>query len=85
MYKALEHQYQRGLQTLESQMSEIDAEVVLKGVNVMFRPALEELKEKYYAEIKAFVGWPASKNFAGVGGGRPELFAGMPAKNSAFL
>ena len=57
-------------------MNEINASIVLKGKNIEFRPPLEELKMKYYEEIKNFISWPA-KSFKGVGG-NPDIFAAMP-------
>lgn len=54
----------------------MNADIVLKGKNIEFRPPLEELKEKYYREIRAFINWPA-KNFSGVSG-NPAIYAAMP-------
>jgi len=59
------------------------ADIVLKGKNIEFRPPIEELKEKYYREIRAFINWPV-KTFNGVGG-NPEIFAAMPKQNSGYL
>ena len=46
LYKALEVQYQLGLMNLNQNLSEISAEVVMTGKNIVFRPGLEELKQK---------------------------------------
>lgn len=59
------------------------ADIVLKGKNIEFRPPIEELKEKYYTEIRAFINWPV-KNFVGVGG-NSDIFAAMPKQNSGYL
>lgn len=55
----MEHQYRKGLYVLETQLSEFNADVVLQGRNVLFKPPIEELRDKYYKEIKSFIGWPA--------------------------
>ncbi|KAL4440929.1 hypothetical protein ABPG74_009342 [Tetrahymena malaccensis] len=83
LYKALEHQYQRGLQMLDQNLQEMNADIVLKGKNIEFRPPFEELKEKYYREIRAFINWPA-KNFQGVGGSS-EVYSAMPKNNAQYL
>ena len=44
----------------------------IKGKNIEFKPPIEEIKIKYYEEIKSFIVWPA-KNFKGVGG-NSEIF-----------
>jgi len=74
------------MQTLDSQLPEMNADIVLKGCNIQFRPPLEELKEKYYTEVRNFINWPAT-NFTGVSGGagRSEIFQAMPARNSSHL
>lgn len=53
---------------------------MLKGKNLEFRPSFEELKDRYYREIRAFITWPA-KSFTGVGG-NAEIFAAMPRQNA---
>lgn len=52
---------------MDNSLSEMSCDIVLKGTYIGFRPPLEELKDKYYKEIKNFIQWPA-KNFHGVGG-----------------
>jgi hypothetical protein len=37
----------------------MNADIVLKGKNIEYRPPIEDLKEKYYREIKNFINWPA--------------------------
>lgn len=61
----------------------MNAEIVLKGKNLEFRPSFEELKDRYYREIRAFITWPA-KSFTGVGG-NAEIFAAMPRQNAQYL
>ena len=82
LYKILEFQYQSGLVSLNQDLSEISAEIVLSGNSLAFRPALEDLKQRYYREITNFVTFPA-KNFLGLGS-NIDIFKEMPQR-SAFL
>ena len=83
LYKALEHQYQLGLLNINQNLGEVKADVVLQGKNIMFKPSLEELKQKYYREVKAFVSLPA-KSFVGVAG-NGEIYKTMPERNANLL
>eukprot|EP00828_Plagiopyla_frontata_P016361 TRINITY_DN2149_c0_g1_i9.p2 TRINITY_DN2149_c0_g1~~TRINITY_DN2149_c0_g1_i9.p2 ORF type:complete len:1025 (+),score=167.76 TRINITY_DN2149_c0_g1_i9:246-3320(+) len=83
LYKALETQYQKGLLSLNQNLSEISADLIVQGKTIIFRPPLEELKLRYYKEIKQFVNYPA-KHFLGVGGTQ-EIYKLMPEKNHQFL
>lgn len=44
LYKALEHQYQRGLESLNENLSEIKVEVVFKNKRLQFRPPMEQVR-----------------------------------------
>jgi dynein heavy chain 2 len=44
LYKALEIQYQLGLDTLNESLPEIQADMVYRNNALEFRPTLEELK-----------------------------------------
>ncbi|EGR34149.1 hypothetical protein IMG5_022750, partial [Ichthyophthirius multifiliis] len=83
IYKALEYQYQKGLQLLDQNMYEINTDLVLKGKNIELKPSLEELKEKYYKEIKNFINWPV-KTFQGVGGSI-EIYNSLTKQNMQYL
>jgi dynein heavy chain 2, cytosolic len=61
----------------------MNADIILKGKHIEFRPAFEELKERYYREIRAFINWPV-KNFPGVGG-NIEIYSSMPKMNAEYL
>ena len=67
LYKILELQFLSGLEDSESIMSDINVDVVIKNKNIMFKPNLEELKEKYYKEIMNYLLWPA-RVFKGIVG-----------------
>lgn len=41
-------QFLNGLEDIESIVPEISVDVILKNKEIMFKPSLEELKDKYY-------------------------------------
>lgn len=63
LYKVLEYQYQLGLDTLNENMSEIKVELTFRQ-KIQFRPPIEEIKAKYYREMKRFISIP--NHFRGV-------------------
>lgn len=63
LYKVLEYQYQLGLDTLNENMPEIKVEIAFRQ-KMHFRPPIEEIKSKYYREMKRFISIP--NNFKGV-------------------
>ncbi|XP_044894140.1 cytoplasmic dynein 2 heavy chain 1 isoform X9 [Felis catus] len=85
LYKALEHQYQMGLEALNENLPEISIDLVYKQGRLQFRPPLEEIRAKYYREMKRFIGIP--NQFRGVGeAGEESIFSVMIDRNaSGFL
>ena len=85
LYKALEHQYQMGLESLNEHLPEFSASLVYRNNQLEFRPTFEDLKEHYYTEISVFVTTPLK--FIGVGGTgtKVEMFKLMPEMNSTHL
>ena len=85
LYKALEHQYQMGLESLNESLPEFSAQLVYRNGQLEFRPTFEELKEHYYREISTFITNPLK--FIGVGGAgtKTEVFKLMPEMNSKHL
>ncbi|XP_022324921.2 cytoplasmic dynein 2 heavy chain 1-like isoform X2 [Crassostrea virginica] len=65
LYKALEHQYQMGLEALNENLPEIKVELTYRQQQLQFRPPFEEIKAKYFREMKRFISIP--NNFKGVG------------------
>lgn len=51
IYKSLEYQYRVGLENLNENLPQIEADLVLKSDAIEFRPSFDFLKEKYYHEI----------------------------------
>ncbi len=83
LYKALEHQYQMGLESLNESLPEIQCDLVFRNKSLELRPTFEELKQKYYKEITSFITTPL--RFQGFAGGRTEIFKTMPERNSKHL
>ncbi|XP_067663541.1 cytoplasmic dynein 2 heavy chain 1-like isoform X1 [Haliotis asinina] len=65
IYKTLEHQYQMGLEALNENLPEIKVELTYRQQRLQFRPPFEEVKAKYFRELKKFISIP--NNFKGVG------------------
>jgi dynein heavy chain 2 len=66
LYKVLQYHYITGLHTLSDIMPSFNVDIVYNDKQIAFKPPLEELKGKYYKEIKNFIAIPA--HFTGVGG-----------------
>eukprot|EP01013_Petalomonas_cantuscygni_P031315 TRINITY_DN574_c0_g2_i2.p1 TRINITY_DN574_c0_g2~~TRINITY_DN574_c0_g2_i2.p1 ORF type:complete len:4342 (+),score=1501.02 TRINITY_DN574_c0_g2_i2:256-13281(+) len=81
LYKALEHQYQLGLETLNENLSGFECEMQYKQGMIIFRPSFEQLREQYYGHIKTFLQIPTQ--FVGVTG--QPIFSQMIQRNSAFV
>ncbi|XP_033632471.1 cytoplasmic dynein 2 heavy chain 1-like isoform X2 [Asterias rubens] len=58
LYKALEHQYQMGLEALNENLPEIKVDLTYRQKRLQFRPPLEEIRAKYYREMKKFISLP---------------------------
>ncbi|KAL4829789.1 hypothetical protein H8958_009079 [Nasalis larvatus] len=85
LYKALEHQYQMGLEALNENLPEINIDLTYKQGRLQFMPPFEEIRAKYYREMKRFIGIP--NQFKGVGeAGDESIFSIMIDRNaSGFL
>ncbi|XP_065833043.1 cytoplasmic dynein 2 heavy chain 1-like isoform X2 [Oscarella lobularis] len=87
LYKALEHQYQMGLETLNENLPEIKVEVVFQQQRLQFRPPFEEIKAKYYREMKKFMCIPFHFNGVSVisqksGSATSTIFSAMVDRNA---
>jgi dynein heavy chain 2 len=60
IYKALEFQYKLGLEHLSEELPEMKVELIFKQGKLQFRPSFEEIKSKYYREVKKFINLPNS-------------------------
>ncbi|KAJ3309792.1 Cytoplasmic dynein 2 heavy chain 1 [Boothiomyces sp. JEL0838] len=81
LYKALEAQYQVGLETLHERLPEIKVDLIYKSQKLQFRPSFEEIKAKYYREMKKFINLPTS--FKPLG--ESKIFKFMVQRNSGCL
>jgi dynein heavy chain 2 len=81
LYKAMEFQYQVGLETLSENLSELKVEVIYKNQCLQFRPPFEEIKSKYFREMKKFINLPAT--FKPLG--ETDIFSKMVEQNSKSL
>ncbi|CAD8135851.1 unnamed protein product [Paramecium octaurelia] len=82
LYKALEFQYKKGFQEMDHAINEIQADLVIKNGQVMYKPSIEELREKYYNELKKYIQYPSQ--FVGVGGNN-DIYMQMPERNAVFV
>ncbi|KAM3616881.1 uncharacterized protein V6R79_025341 [Siganus canaliculatus] len=85
LYKALEHQYQTGLEALNRNLPEIHIDLIFKQGRLQFRPPFEEVRARYFREMKRFIAIP--NQFKGVSAQGEELiFSVMIDRNaSGFL
>lgn len=81
LYKALEFQYRVGLENLHDMLPEIKVDLVYKQQKLQFRPNFEELRAKYYREMKKIINIPSS--FTGLG--ETNIFAHIVERNSDTL
>ncbi|KAE8745286.1 hypothetical protein FOCC_FOCC007971 [Frankliniella occidentalis] len=81
LYKALEFQYQSGLENLNQHLSEIQVELVYRQQILQFRPPLEEIRMKYYGQLKRYLNIP--NVFRGVSEtGESSIFTVMIERNA---
>jgi len=81
LYKAMEHQYQKGLETLNENLTELKCELVFRNEAITFRPSMETIREKYYQKMKDFISYPTS--FRGVA--ESSFFRQMPDRNGPAI
>ncbi|KAG5501057.1 hypothetical protein GH5_04648 [Leishmania sp. Ghana 2012 LV757] len=86
IYKVLEYQYRRGLESLHEEMAEFKVELVLRQGVVHFKPSFEAIREAYYIKLREFVSVPL--RFRGLQPKRQdastpyEMYPLMPLTNS---
>eukprot|EP00075_Anas_platyrhynchos_P034676 XP_027323929.1 LOW QUALITY PROTEIN: cytoplasmic dynein 2 heavy chain 1 [Anas platyrhynchos] len=84
LYKALEHQYQMGLEALNENLPEINIDLIFKQGQLQFRPPFEEVRARYYREMKRFISIP--NRFRGVSETEEEsIFTVMTERNANGL
>ncbi|XP_058489723.1 dynein cytoplasmic 2 heavy chain 1 isoform X2 [Solea solea] len=81
LYKALEHQYQMGLEALNMNLPEIHIDLTFRQGRLQFRPPFEEIRARYFREMKRFISIP--NQFKGVSAQGEELiFSVMIDRNA---
>ena len=65
LYKTLEYWYTHGIHSLQDSLPEIKIDIVYRNCELHFRPPFEEVRAKYFRELKKFLNIP--RNFRGVG------------------
>ncbi|KAM9321467.1 cytoplasmic dynein 2 heavy chain 1 [Gastrophryne carolinensis] len=81
LYKALEHQYQMGLEALNENLPEITIDLTFKQGRLQFKPPYEEIRAKYYRDMKRFISIP--NQFRGLSEpGDEPIFTVMPDRNA---
>uniref|UniRef100_A0A3P9QAB0 Cytoplasmic dynein 2 heavy chain 1 n=1 Tax=Poecilia reticulata TaxID=8081 RepID=A0A3P9QAB0_POERE len=85
LFKALEHQYQTGLEALNKNLPDIHVDLIFKQGRLQFRPPFEEVRARYFREMKRFISIP--NQFKGVSiQGEELIFNIMIDRNaSGFL
>ncbi|EJD73854.1 cytoplasmic dynein 2 heavy chain 1, variant [Loa loa] len=83
LYKTLQLQYQWGIESLHTQIPLIQVQLVFKDQQLELRPPLEEIRAKYYRELRKFISIP--QKFRGVQEIEKanELFAKMIEHNAS--
>ncbi|CAG0920502.1 unnamed protein product, partial [Notodromas monacha] len=81
LYKALEHQYQLGLEALNQHLPEINISLELRNQRLQFSPSLEDIRRIYYSGLKKFLAIP--NRFKGVADDEHRIFGTMIERNAS--
>ncbi|XP_035794419.1 cytoplasmic dynein 2 heavy chain 1-like [Anopheles albimanus] len=79
LYKVLEYQYIAGLLDVHHKLPEIHVDLLFRQQRIQLRPTLEEIKSKYYAQVRRFIEKPV--NFKGLSDQSGTLFRIMIERN----
>eukprot|EP00117_Sycon_ciliatum_P036543 scpid1236/ scgid27488/ Cytoplasmic dynein 2 heavy chain 1; Dynein heavy chain isotype 1B len=83
LYKALEHQYRTGLEVMNEHLPELKVELTYRHQKVQFRPPIEEIRGRYYREMRKFMFLPhLFRGFLDKGSPGNVNFGTMVDKNS---
>eukprot|EP01061_Rhynchopus_euleeides_P011972 TRINITY_DN21580_c1_g1_i2.p1 TRINITY_DN21580_c1_g1~~TRINITY_DN21580_c1_g1_i2.p1 ORF type:complete len:3556 (+),score=1754.90 TRINITY_DN21580_c1_g1_i2:217-10884(+) len=77
LYKSLEFQYLKGLETLNESLPEFHVNLCYSQGQIQFDPVFEKVREQYYRNIRDFIAIPMS--FKGVGDS--DIFKMMAERN----
>lgn len=79
LYKVLEYQYITGLTDINNKLPEISIDLVFRQRQLQFRPTMEEIRSKYYAQLRKFIEKPMS--FRGLSDQPNSIFRIMVERN----
>eukprot|EP00438_Fugacium_kawagutii_P026834 Skav224731 [mRNA] locus=scaffold699:573890:588190:- [translate_table: standard] len=82
IFKIMEIQYRFGLESLNENLSEMKADLIVAQKQLKLKPPLEELKASYFKEIKTFIALPLQ--FKGLDGS-PHVYKVMPDRNAEAI
>ncbi|OQR75617.1 cytoplasmic dynein 2 heavy chain 1-like, partial [Tropilaelaps mercedesae] len=85
LYKALDYQYSACLGRLSQHMAEIRVDLSFRNGEIAFRPPLEEVRAKYFLQIKRFLSIP--HHFKGVSNSHEGalIFASIVEKHAVCM
>lgn len=84
IFKIMEIQYVFGLESLNENLPEMKADLVLANKQLKLKPPVEELRTMYYKEIKNFVSLPLSPSVKGLDGAA-HVYRIMPDRNQQAI
>ncbi|KAM3726645.1 Cytoplasmic dynein 2 heavy chain [Dirofilaria immitis] len=82
LYKALQLQYQCGVESLHTQIPLIQVQLMFRDQQFELRPPLEEIRAKYYRELRKFISIPQKFRSVQETEQANELFAKMIERNA---
>uniref|UniRef100_A0A1B0DN78 Dynein heavy chain, cytoplasmic n=1 Tax=Phlebotomus papatasi TaxID=29031 RepID=A0A1B0DN78_PHLPP len=83
LYKVLEYQYVSGILNLNNKLPDIYIDIVFRQQQLQFRPPLEEIRAKYFLQLRKFIERPL--NFRGLSERSIELFKIMVERNRHYF
>mmetsp|Transcript_17017 Transcript_17017/g.54247 ORF Transcript_17017/g.54247 Transcript_17017/m.54247 type:complete len:3325 (+) Transcript_17017:156-10130(+) len=81
IYKALEYQYNRGLECLNEALPQMEVKLVFKQKRIQYEPPLEEIRTAHYRAIKSFLSLPITHKGVSVQSEKPGFFRHMVETN----
>ncbi|XP_058827016.1 cytoplasmic dynein 2 heavy chain 1-like [Topomyia yanbarensis] len=83
LYKVLEYQYVSGLLNVHQKLPDIHVDLVFRQQKIQFRPTMEEIKSKYYSQLRRFIEKPLG--FKGLSEQSSNIFKAMIERNAQYF
>ncbi|XP_050420010.1 cytoplasmic dynein 2 heavy chain 1 [Adelges cooleyi] len=83
IYKSLNHRYQIGLGALNQHLPDFRIEIVFRQRRLKFNPPMEEIRMKYFAQLKKFISVPIG--FRGVVDSAESIFVSIVDRNASMF